>query len=107
MCPRMLVHPDVREHLQSSCDVGSSPEELTELFPHVSFTDVEKDWWRPRDQDGKLIQPEADAQCDGERVIVHEPDSSLKERVARFRSWCIRQPETCIAVFAHCHFIRH
>ena len=106
----IVVSTLVREHLSSSCDVGSSPADLARKFPYLDFSRVEAEgetWWRPRDLDGKLIAPIGNEVADGENVVIHEPTASLEARCQAFKAWCLEQPEDCIAVFAHCHFIRY
>lgn len=105
--PRLVVRSECREHLGSSCDVGSSTDVLKERFPSVSFEGIEDDWWRPRDEAGALIPPKEGDIVDGENMVIVESTASLKARVQEFREWCSQQPEDVIAVFAHCHFIRH
>ena len=35
------INAEVREQLVNSCDVGSTPRELSENFPHLNFDDLD------------------------------------------------------------------
>lgn len=82
-----------RERLESSCDVGRSPEELAADFPHLSFTDLRSRWWH----DGPL----------NERGLPIEPVETLEERIAHFKEWIVERPEKTIAVVGHGTFFYH
>lgn len=76
-----------REHLAASCDVGRSPAELVNDFPHLTFDHLDDPWWHTEDgHDGPFIR---------------EPQDVLMDRVKRFRGWIASRPEEHIAVVGH------
>ena len=38
------INAAVREQLVNSCDVGSPPDKLTKMFPHLSFDHLDECW---------------------------------------------------------------
>ena len=89
----ILVEALHREHLQSSCDVGSSPRVLAEAFPQLAFDHLEDPWWY--------------SVAGAEDPIQVEPEDQLNARVAAFRDWLRRRPETTVVVVGHGTFFFH
>lgn len=92
--PRIHVEGLHRELLESSCDVGRTPDLLAQDFPHLSFGHLEEVWWH---NDG--------TPC--EHGFVIEPEEVLRRRVRQFRQWLQDRPEGLIAVVGHGVFFYH
>ena len=88
----LLVHDLPREQLQSFCDIGRSPGELSRMFPDLAFDHLDDPWWH-------VGEP-----CEG--PFAPEPDEILSGRVAAFTSWLAARPEAEIAVVGHGGFLR-
>jgi broad specificity phosphatase PhoE len=86
------IEPLHREHLFSSCDVGRSPKELAEEFPHLSFDHLDDPWWHDGPED--------------ERGIPVEPEPVFVARVEAFRQWAKRLPHQRTAIVGHGTFLR-
>jgi broad specificity phosphatase PhoE len=57
----IAIEPLVRERCFFSCDIGSHPEHLAELFPEVDFTDLAADWWGEPPESEAALQVRCDA----------------------------------------------
>ncbi len=76
-----------RERLESSCDVGRTPAELKQEFPHLEFDHLDEIWWHN--------EPGSKA------PFVTEPLSVFEKRVAAFKTWLHDHPTTRLAVVGH------
>jgi len=83
----MIVEALHREHLNASCDVGSSPDKLVGAFPELDFAHLDDPWWYQ-----KQGHP---------GPFAEEPHHMLMERVNRFQGWLASRPERRIAVVGH------
>ncbi|MDA9825640.1 phosphoglycerate mutase family protein, partial [Alphaproteobacteria bacterium] len=56
----LQVNADVREQLCNSCDVGSTPHELSRKFPNLNFDHLPERWWYEGEKDhrGISVEPE-------------------------------------------------
>lgn len=81
-----------REHLDSFCDVGRSPDRLASDFPMLRFDHLDDPWWH--------VVPDHDG------PFAREPLSALERRVAAFADWLAARPESTIAVVGHGTFLR-
>jgi broad specificity phosphatase PhoE len=83
----LVIEPLHREHLNASCDVGSSPDTLAGAFPELDFDHLDDPWWYHKD---------------GHKgPFAEEPHEMLLDRVDRFRGWLASRPERRIAVVGH------
>ena len=89
--PRVVEHLH-REHLDSFCDVGRAPADLSQAFPALSFAHLDNPWWH------------TDPDDDG--PFAREPIPVLERRVQTFADWLAARPETTIAVIGHGTFLR-
>jgi broad specificity phosphatase PhoE len=76
-----------RERLESSCDVGRSPEALKTEFPALEFDHLDAIWWHH--------EPAAKS------PFVTEPLSAFEKRVRVFRDWIATHPAQRLAVIGH------
>ena len=76
-----------RERLESSCDVGSSPELLKAAFPALAFDHLNDPWWHH--------------EADAEGPFSTEPLHVFESRVVAFRDWLLAHPAPRIAVIGH------
>jgi broad specificity phosphatase PhoE len=88
-----IVHDLHREYLQSFCDIGSSPDRLSQAFPALDFDHLDDPWWHVGEASDDPFAP--------------EPVESLLTRVATFADWLSARPEFEIAVVGHGTFLRH
>ena len=88
----MEVNATVREQLSNSCDVGRTPDQLANDFPHHDFTNLQQCWWHDEEKD--------------HRGISVEPDHVLQQRVAEFVSYLKRIRAHSTAIVTHGNFIR-
>jgi len=82
----------VREQLCNSCDVGSTPNELSKNFPLLSFDHLDECWWHVGEKD--------------HRGIAVEPDEVLMERANRFADKLRSENIQSTAIVSHGNFIR-
>jgi len=80
-----------REHLDSYCDVGRSPEHLGKLFPMFAFDHLDDPWW--------YVDETSDAPYE------REPEEVLIKRVEAFSAWLKARPEQTIGVVGHGTFL--
>ena len=81
----------VREQLCNSCDIGSPPEKLTALYPHLDFTHLEQRWWHEGEED--------------HRGISVEPEDVLQDRARVFAEGLKRDGVQSTAIVTHGNFI--
>ena len=86
------INAAVREQLVNSCDVGSPPDKLSKMFPHLSFDHLDECWWH----DGKK----------NHRGIAVEPEGVLMERANAFAEYIRRESIHSTAIVSHGNFIR-
>ena len=86
------VSAAVREQLCNSCDVGSSPHELSENFPNFDFNHLDECWWHEGEKD--------------ERGLSVEPENVLMERANKFAEYLKRENIHSTAIVSHGNFIR-
>lgn len=89
--PRIVEHLH-REHQDSFCDIGRSPDLLAVDFPMLRFDHLEDPWW--------AVAPEHDG------PYLRESLSALARRVEVFTDWLQTRPEQTIAVVGHGTFLR-
>jgi broad specificity phosphatase PhoE len=82
----------VREQLCNSCDVGSTPRELSKSFPNFDFDHLDECWWHEGEKD--------------HRGISVEPEKVLMERANRFAENLKRKKIHSTAIVSHGNFIR-
>ena len=80
--PTMEVWPLAAEHLTASCDIGSSPVELSTRFPHLDFSALPPVWWFV-DADTSREDP-AHSRERFREFGFYEPFSSFEARVDAF-----------------------
>lgn len=88
--PRMIVDLH-REHLDSYCDVGRSPDHLAKLFPMFDFTHLNDPWW--------YVDQLSEAPYE------KEPHEILLNRIEAFSAWLKARPEQTIGVVGHGTFL--
>jgi glucosyl-3-phosphoglycerate phosphatase len=76
-----------RERLESTCDVGRSPAELKQDYPHLVFDHLADPWWHH--------EPDASG------PFATEPAHIFESRVAAFRDWLAAHEAERIAVVGH------
>jgi len=62
--PKVIVHPGIRERMQSNCDIGSPAEDLEKEFPNFDFSllkELENHYWwylygLPRDIHDQMLK---------------------------------------------------
>ena len=86
------INSEVREQLCNSCDVGSPPDKLTKMFPHLSFDHLDECWWHDGEKD--------------HRGIAVEPEDVLMERANAFAEYTRRESIHSTAIVSHGNFIR-
>ncbi|MDG1701274.1 MAG: phosphoglycerate mutase family protein [Paracoccaceae bacterium] len=86
------INAAVREQLVNSCDVGSPPDKLTKMFPHLSFDHLDECWWHHGEKD--------------HRGIAVEPEDVLMERANAFAEYIRRESIHSTAIVSHGNFIR-
>ncbi len=75
------VNALVRERCFFSCDIGSAPEDLKEIWPAIDFTELENGWWgEPPESEAEIA-----ARCD----LFRRDHADLLERhdVAIISHW--------------------
>ena len=80
--PTMEVWPLAAEHLTASCDIGSSPADLSTRFPHLDFSALPPVWWYV-DADTSREDP-AHSRERFREFGFYEPFSSFEARVDAF-----------------------
>lgn len=81
----IAVEPLVRERCVFSCDLGTSPTELAELWPTLDFAHLEEQWWG----------------------VPAESEANLGRRASAFRAKTDPLPGRWqVAVITHWGFIR-
>ena len=83
----ITINPQMREKLTHSCDVGSHPNILEQLFEHLSFDHLPFHWWHG--------DPEVT-----ERIQI-EPDDVFLKRAEAFKSWLDQWSDEPVAVVGH------
>jgi broad specificity phosphatase PhoE len=86
------ISATVREQLCNSCDVGSSPRELSKNFPNFDFDHLDECWWYEGEKD--------------HRGISVEPEEVLMERANRFAETLKSKKVHSTAIVSHGNFIR-
>ena len=86
------ISADVREQLCNSCDIGSTPNELSKNFPYFDFNHLGERWWYDGAKD--------------HRGIPVEPEEVLIERTNSFKTRLIRENIQSTAIVSHGNFIR-
>jgi broad specificity phosphatase PhoE len=86
------ISADVREQLCNSCDIGSTPNELSKNFPYFDFNHLDERWWYNGAKD--------------HRGIPVEPEEVLIERTNSFKTRLIRENIQSTAIVSHGNFIR-
>ena len=88
----LQVNADVREQLCNSCDVGSTPHELSRKFSNLNFDHLPERWWYEGEKD--------------HRGISVEPEEVLMERANIFASYLKQENIQSTAIVSHGNFIR-
>ena len=88
----LQVNADVREQLCNSCDVGSTPHELSRKFPNLNFDHLPERWWYEGEKD--------------HRGISVEPEEVLMERANIFARYLKQENIQSTAIVSHGNFIR-
>ncbi|PRP81838.1 fructose-2,6-bisphosphatase [Planoprotostelium fungivorum] len=99
----LIILPDIRERVTGCDDLGSTPSELTNKFPSVSFDHLQNIWWYTNGP-----PEETDPNASKERFIAkpfQEPHDMFLSRVEDFRLWMAKRKERCVVVVGHCDFI--
>jgi broad specificity phosphatase PhoE len=91
--PIILEHLH-RERLESSCDVGRAPPDLSVEFPDLRFDHLPAVWWH-------------DAEERDPRGFAIESHEVVVERTMGFATWLRGRPEKSIAVVGHGTFFFH
>lgn len=97
------VCPIMAEHLEASCDIGRTPDELRLDFPELNFQGLPDVWWYVPEEHAAGITPNKSRglfKDDGRR----EPRSSFCVRVDAFARLLASREEATIAAFAHADF---
>jgi len=86
------INPLVREQVSNSCDVGSSPGELKQAYPHLDFDHLDERWWHDGEKD--------------HRGISVEPENLLQQRAESFIGELITNDnDQSVAIVSHGNFI--
>lgn len=85
------VNALVREQLTNSCDVGSSPDNLGDDYPHLDFSHLAQCWWHDGEKD--------------HRGISIEPHDVLLQRADSFVAHLKNEQRRSMAIVSHGNFI--
>ncbi len=83
----ITINPHIREKLTHSCDVGSHPNILQNLFTHLNFDHLSPHWWHG--------EPSIE-----ERIQV-EPEKLFLSRAKEFKAWLDQWSGEPLAVIGH------
>jgi broad specificity phosphatase PhoE len=83
----ITINPHIREKLAHSCDVGSHPQILKNLFSHLSFDHLSNHWWH--------------GTTDVEERIQVEPEDLFLSRAQEFKAWLDQWKDEPLAVVGH------
>lgn len=100
---RYEVCPVICEHLEASCDIGRTPEELRLDFPELNFEGLPDVWWYVPEEHTAGVTPSKSRALfkeDGRR----EPRTDFCARVDAFSRLLASREEATIAAFAHADF---
>ncbi|OQS05506.1 phosphoglycerate mutase family protein [Thraustotheca clavata] len=93
------IHPSCREMLDTACDIGRDPSELSADFPTLDFSELNKLWYVP----SRVAQGDkAFDKPDEIRETIQDVDVRIKELLAFLND----RPEHEIAVVCHSSFIK-
>ena len=114
----VMVHADIREIVDTYCDIGSPVSELRlqEAFSNVDFSELEKIEDREEEEEERYVElkgaiPHSDAWWfysieHGPRIPIGEPKAVVDARAKHFLSFLASRPERVIALVSHSSFIR-
>ncbi|CAM9214330.1 unnamed protein product, partial [Ectocarpus fasciculatus] len=76
--PEVLITPLLREHTYSTCDIGTHPEQLVEIWPVWAhhLCGLPAQWWAH----------DSEAASDADRSLYREPWQKLQQRAAELIS---------------------
>jgi broad specificity phosphatase PhoE len=77
----VIVNALVRERCVFSCDIGSNPDTLREVFAHIDFDGLPDGWW------GEPPESEAEIADRCDRFRGEHPDLLAREDVAIISHW--------------------
>lgn len=75
------VNPLVRERCAFSCDIGSHPDELEDLWPDIDFDGLDPGWW------GEPPESEAAVMARCARFREEHADLLLRDDIAVITHW--------------------
>ena len=98
---KLVIRPDLTEHLYCTGDVGRPRWCLENDFPDlglaISRLPEDRWWWydasKPNDAQKKQFNSK-------------EPQNHFKNRVGRFKSWLLQRKETNFVIFGHSTFFK-
>ena len=90
-----------REAMDTSCDVGTSADELKSKYAaRLNTSDLRDNvWW----YDSKDLKDRA---TENPQLIVRETKMDVSLRISAFRDWLLQRPEKVIVVVGHSAFIK-
>ena len=98
---KLVIRPDLTEHLYCTGDVGRPRWCLENDFPDlglaISRLPEDRWWWYDANKPN-------DAQK--QQFNSKEPQSHFKNRVGRFKSWLLQRKETNFVIFGHSTFFK-
>lgn len=100
---RYEVCPLLAEHLEASCDIGRTPNELSMEFPELSFVNLPEVWWYFPEDHATDVTP-AKSRTLFSEYGRREPVSAFRARVDAFAQLLTTRVEGTIAAFGHADF---
>jgi glucosyl-3-phosphoglycerate phosphatase len=77
----IAVEPLVRERCVFSCDLGTCPDRLAEIWPELTFAHLEETWWGgPEESEGSIARRAGDFRA--QTVRLHD-----RARIAVITHW--------------------
>jgi len=101
------INAMVREQLSNSCDIGTHPEKLGEIYSHLDFSHLDDCWWHQGEPDHRGFATESHEvllERVGKFITCLQEDRSLLHD--NHESASDDQSERSIAIVSHGNFIK-
>ena len=98
MYGNVVVLPEISERVMTSGDIGRSPSELSERFPHLrpQLSALPPVWWHdhPKKRNCPYLR----------KFDSRESSECMQKRVTAFRKWILGRPESVFVAVGHSVF---